>query len=322
MSKRDYYDILGVGKSADADEIRTAHRKLVRKLHPDVNKESDAAERFAEVQEAYDVLSDEEKRATYDRFGHAGMGAGSASSGPGGGQGSWGDVDPETFESIFGSFFRGNGPSASGGFGGSEGFGGFGGGGRRQPPPRRGSDLEHEITVPFMTAALGGEETIRLSGTDGSIQSIEVKIPAGITSGATLRVRGKGHPGASGGPDGDLRLKVRIAAHPWFRRDGLDLKLDVPISISEAALGTSVELPLLNGTVTVRVPAGTSSGARLRVPGKGITDAKGDSGDFHAVISISAPRELSEEQTRALEQLNDGFSDPRADLPWSGHIGS
>jgi len=322
MSKRDYYDILGVGKSADADEIRTAHRRLVRKLHPDVNKESDASERFAEVQEAYDVLSDDEKRAMYDRFGHAGMGAGPGSTGAGGGQGSWGDVDPETFESIFGSFFRGNGPSAGGGFGGSEGFGGFGGGGRRQPPPRRGGDLEHEITVAFMTAALGGEETIRLAGGDGSSESIEVKIPAGIASGATLRVRGKGHPGASGGPDGDLRLRVRVAPHPWFKRDGLDLKLDVPINVSEAALGTSVELPLLNGTVTVRVPAGTSSGARLRVPGRGITDAKGDSGDFHAVISIVAPRELTDEQIRVLERLKGEIADPRADLPWAGGIGS
>ena len=173
-----------------------------------------------------------------------------------------------------------------------------------------------------MTAAIGGEETIRLAAADGTVESIEVKVPPGITSGATLRVRGKGHPGAGGGNDGDLRLKVRIAAHPWFKRDGLDLKLDVPINITEAALGTSVELPLLHGSVTVRVPAGTSSGARLRVPGKGITDTKGVSGDFHAVISITAPGDLTEAQTEVLEQLKAELPDPRADLPWSGVIGS
>jgi DnaJ-class molecular chaperone len=320
MSKRDYYDILDVSKGATADEIRTAHRRLVRKLHPDVNKESDASERFAEVQEAYDVLSDEEKRSRYDQLGHAGVsGQPGAGGQPGGG--AWSDVDPETFESIFGDFFRGRGGAGpgQGDFGGGGGFdfGGFsGGGGQRQPRQRRGADLEHEITVPFMTAAVGGTETIRLAGGDGSVQSIEVKVPAGISTGATLRVRGKGNPGAAGGASGDLRLRVQVGPHPWFRREGLDLFLDVPISIAEAALGASIQLPLLKGSVTVRVPQATSSGAKLRVPGKGITDSGGKSGDFFALISISAPTDLSEENREQLESLRATLPDPRSGLSW------
>jgi DnaJ-class molecular chaperone len=320
MSNRDYYEILDVSKGATADEIRTAHRRLVRKLHPDVNKESDASARFAEVQEAYDVLSDGEKRSRYDRLGHSGV-SGQTGGGPQQGGGAWSDVDPETFENIFGGFFRGQGGSAPGqgnfGGGGPD-FSGFSGGGAsRQPRKRRGADLEHEITVPFMTAALGGTETIRLAGGDGSVQSIEVKVPAGISTGATLRVRGKGNPGASGGASGDLRLRVQVGPHPWFRREGLDLFLDVPISIAEAALGASVQLPLLKGSVTVRVPETTSSGAKLRVPAKGITDSSGKSGDFFALISISAPPDLSEENREQLEAMRASLPDPRAGLSWA-----
>ena len=317
MSKRNYYEVLGISKGASAEEIRSAHRKLVRKLHPDVNKESDASERFAEVQEAYDVLSDDEKRARFDQFGHAGVGGPGPAAGGGPGGGSWSDVDPETFDSMFGDFFRGQG-QAQGGFGGYD-FRDFSGGrAQATPRPRRGGDLEHEITVPFMTAAIGGVETIRLADPDGSVQSIDVKIPAGIASGATLRVRGKGHPGASGGSAGDLRLKISLASHPWFRRDGLDLLLDVPISIAEAALGVSVELPLLKGSVTVRVPEKTSSGAKLRVTRKGIVDPKGKAGDFYAVISIVAPSELSDESRALVDTLLKTLPDPRASLPWAG----
>ena len=319
MSKRDYYEILDVSKGASADEIRSAHRRLVRKLHPDVNKESDAVERFAEVQEAYDVLSDEDKRSRYDRLGHSGV-SGQPAGGAQPGGGAWSDVDPETFESIFGDFFQGRGGAAPGqrDFGGGYDFGGFsGGGGGRQPRQRRGADLEHEITVPFMTAAVGGTETIRLASGDGSVQSIEVKVPAGITSGATLRVRGKGNPGSAGGASGDLRLRVQVGPHPWFRREGLDLFLDVPVSIAEAALGASIELPLLKGSVTVRVPEATSSGAKLRVPGKGITDSAGKSGDFFALISISAPAGLSDEDREQLENMRTSLPDPRAGLSWS-----
>lgn len=322
MSKRDYYEVLGVSKKATPEEIKSAHRRLVRKLHPDVNKAEDAAGQFSEVQEAYDILSVEDKRSRYDQFGHAGVNGPQQSSGAPGGGGAWSDVDPEAFESVFGDFFRGRGGAGAhagpeSGFGGFD-FGGFSSGSRQQAAqPRRGRDLKHEITIGFMVAATGGTETIRLADGDGSVQSIEVKIPAGIASGATLRVRGKGNPGFAGGTSGDLRLKVRVAQHPWFRRDGLDISLEVPITIVESTLGTTVELPLLKGSVSVRVPAGTSSGARLRVSGKGIVDPKGESGDFYATILIVAPTDLSEEDRERIEQLGQSLADPRASLPWS-----
>ena len=316
MSKRDYYETLGLSKGADSAAIRNAHRKLVRKFHPDVSTADDAADRFSEVQEAYDVLSDDEKRKAYDQFGHAGLNGAGMHDGPQAG-GNWSDVDPETFESIFGDFFQG-------GQGRSRGPGpGFGAAGATHAPrPRRGSDLEHELSIPFYVAAQGGTESIRMSNAQGEIESIDVKVPAGITDGATLRMRGKGAPGRGGGSAGDLRLKVKLLAHPWFRRDGLDLLLEVPISITEAALGISLDLPLLPGTITMRVPPGTSSGTRLRATGKGITDSKGKSGDFYAVISIRAPHDLDDANRETLSQLAEHLENPRAGLPWTPKEGS
>ena len=327
MSKKDYYEILGVSRDAKSEELRKAHRKLVRKLHPDVNKEPDAAERFSEVQEAYDILSDDEKRSQYDQFGSVGPGGGGRPGGAGHGQsGAWSDVDPETFESVFGDFFRSQG-GASGGPGGGAGFGGFGGygssgGGRAQPRPRRGSDLEHQLSITFLVAARGGTESIRVSTPEGASEQIDVRIPAGIKDGATLRVRGKGSSGHHGGASGDILFKIRVQPHPWFRRDGLDLIMDVPITISEAALGVTLQLPLLTGSVSLRVPPGTGSGKKLRASGKGITDQGGTSGDFLAVLSVVAPNQLSEEDAQHLEQLGSRLPDPRADLPWADMIGS
>ena len=329
MSKKDYYEILGVSRDAEPEELRKAHRRLVRKLHPDVNQEPDASERFSEVQEAYDTLSDKDKRAQYDQFGFAGMGGGGARPGGAstGGAGPWSDVDPETFESIFGDFFRGQGGGGARSSGAQEGFGGFGGfgssgGARANPRPRRGTDLEHELSITFLVAARGGAESIRVSSPQGSSEQIEVRIPAGIKDGATLRVRGKGGAGIHGGSAGDILFKIHVQAHPWYRRDGLDLIMDVPITITEAALGTTVKLPLLSGTVTLRVPPGTGSGKKLRASGKGITDSRGNSGDFLAVLSVVAPDELSEEDTRQLEELGARLPNPRASLPWADMIGS
>ena len=316
MSKRDYYEILGVSKDASQDALRQAHRRLARKLHPDVNKAEDASVRFSEVQEAYDVLSDSEKRAQYDRFGHSGMGSGqSGHPGSQGGGAPWSDVDPETFESVFGDFFRGAGGGSGGGFN----TGGFSGQRRRarQAAPRRGSDLRHQLDITFLVAARGGSETLRLSGDDGSEEKIEVRIPAGVQDGATLRVRGKGGSGTAGGPDGDIRLKLKVGPHPWYRREGLDLLMDVPISITEAALGTTVELPLLHGSATLRIPPGTGSGVKLRMSGKGITDSKGVSGDFLAVVSVVGPKALSEEDQASLTDIGTRLEDPRRSMPWS-----
>ena len=336
---RDYYDVLGVSRSASEEEIRKAHRKLARKYHPDVNKAPDAAAKFAEAQEAYDVLSDAEKRKRYDQFGHAGVGGpagdpfggqnpfrggpfggqGAGPGGPGGGRragwsggdgGGWSDVDPDTFDTVFGDLFG----SRRAGRGGARAAG-------RGAGPRAGEDLEHTLTVPFGVAALGGSESVRLTLGDGSTQSIDVKIPVGIKPGSKLRIKGKGRAGAGGGPPGDLILIINVGEHPWFRRDGLDLLLDVPITLAEAALGTVLEVPLLKGTVKLKVPPATSSGAKLRAKGKGLVDAKGESGDFYAVIRIVAPESITDEERNLFEAMHERLPNPRAATPWADEVG-
>ena len=316
--KRDYYEVLGISRSADADKIRSAHRALARKFHPDMNKEDGAAERFAEIQEAYDVLSDTEKRAQYDRFGHAGFNAAGAQGQPGG-AGTWSNVDPDTFEDIFGGVFGGRRRGGSG-FGDFSTDYDFSQRGRQAAQPTKGQNIELDLDVGFATAAFGGSERVRMGSNDGDTTTIEVKIPKGAINGSTLRVRGKGHPGLYGGPDGDLLLNIRVGPHPWFTRDGLDLSVNVPISIVEATLGGKIEVPLLKGSATLTIPPGISSGGRLRLKGKGITDQKGTSGDLHAVVEIVAPKEISESDRAALETLAKDLPDPRKDVPWASQI--
>jgi DnaJ-class molecular chaperone len=294
---RDPYEVLGVPRSATADQIREAHRKLAKRYHPDLNKSPEAGERFKEAQEAYDLLSDEQKRRRFDQFGFGGPGPGAPGQGFGG-QGGWSNVDPSTFEEIFGDFL---------------------GGGRRGAGPRGGAragqDLESAITVDFLTAAVGGVRRVSVQDGAGTIE-LDVRIPPGIESGGQLRLRGKGSPGAAGGPAGDLVLEVSVAPHPWFRRENLDIVVEVPISIAEAALGTSVEVPLLEGTATLRVPAGTGSGKRLRLKGKGVK-ARAGTGDLYALIRVDAPRSLSEEDRASLERMKASEPDPRAEAPWN-----
>lgn len=293
---RDPYDILGVSRSATPEQIREAHRKLAKKFHPDLNKTAEAGAKFKEIQEAYDLLSDAQKRKQFDQFGHAGPSMGGA---PGGAQGGWGNVDASTFEEIFGDFMGGGARRAGGRRGGA----------------RAGEDLESRITVDFMTAALGGVRHVSLES-NGQPISLDVRIPPGIESGGDLRLRGKGGEGMGGGPAGDLVLHISVAPHPWFRREGLDVIVEVPISIAECALGTSVEVPLLEGTAMLRVPAGTASGKRLRLKGKGVA-AKGDTGDLYALIRVEAPRSLNDEDRAALERMKATEPDPRADAPWN-----
>ncbi|HBZ96870.1 MAG: molecular chaperone DnaJ [Phycisphaerae bacterium] len=297
-SGKDYYAILGVQRTASADEIRKAYRSLARKYHPDVSTEGDAGDRFNEVQQAYEVLSDEEKRRAYDQFGDAGAGA-AGWSGYGGGGG--GDVDPDRFQDIFEQMFGGGGPSPGG-----NPFGGGGGAAR----PRRGGDVNSSMTVTFMTAAQGGVEEIRPDGA-----SVEVRIPAGIDDGGKLRLRGRGQPGLHGGEAGDLIVTVHVGAHPVLRRDGLDLIVDVPISLAEAGLGTVVRVPLLKGSIELKIPPCTSSGRRLRVPGKGIVDDRQRTGDFYAQVQVVSPEELGDDARSLLEQLATALPDPRSELP-------
>ena len=276
------------------------------------------APEFYDGLEAYDVLSDPEKRRNYDRYGHAGVNG--PSGGPAGGPagaGAWQDISPDDFESIFGDAFGGRARRG----GGFSGFGGFGGGGSPNPGPVKGRDLEHDLEIGFAAAAFGGSERLRLGQASGEAEEIDVRIPAGIKDGATLRIRGRGLPGRNGGPDGDLLLSIRVGKHPWFTRDGLDLEVDVPVTIAEAALGAEVPVPLLKGTATLKIPAGVQGGSRMRLRGKGI-ETKERTGDLYAVLHVVAPttEELSEDDRAALESMKDRLDDPRRSTPWAAEI--
>ncbi|MFT9848621.1 molecular chaperone DnaJ [Aneurinibacillus sp. REN35] len=310
MSKRDYYEVLGVEKSASEDEIKKAYRKLARKYHPDVNKEPDAEAKFKEVKEAYDVLSDSQKRASYDRFGHAGAEQG----GFGGGAGDFGG-----FGDIFDMF--------------------FGGGGRGNPnAPRQGDDLQYTMQIDFKEAVFGKEMDIEIpkeatcskcdgsgaepgskvetchtcggagqqevvqntpfgrvvnrrvcptckgsgqfvsvkcskchgSGKESVRRKIHIKIPAGVDDGARMRINGEGELGANGGPPGDLYVVFRVKSHEFFERDGNDIFCKVPITFAQAALGDEIEVPTIDGKVKLKVPAGTQTGTKFRLRGHGV----------------------------------------------------
>ena len=296
-ASNDYYKLLGVESSATADEIRKAYRKLARKYHPDVNKADDAATKFAEVQEAYDTLSDAEKRKMYDQFGSAGpAGSGGFRGNPQWAQGSHGGAgygQTVDFSDIFGSAF-------GGGASGSP----FGGG---QQQATGGQDQTHAITVTFMTALKGGTEEIRVGDS-----TVTLQIPAGIESGNKLRIKGKGAPGMMGGPSGDMIVTISVGGHPLYQRNGLNVDMDLDLNIAEAALGTKVTLPLpLGGTVDMSIPAGVSSGSRLRVREKGCEAKNGKKGDFFAVIHIVAPKEVDDTTKELLEKLKERLPNPR-----------
>jgi curved DNA-binding protein len=311
---RDYYEILGVPRDASQSDIQRAYRQLARRAHPDVNKEPGAEDRFKEITEAYDVLSDPDKRKRYDRFGHqwrqvpedfetAGAGF-RQRAGAGAGGGPWGGrvrVDPRDFadtggidvEDLFGSFFGGRG----GGFGG---FGGARGGFGRGPVP--GADSEAEIPLTVEEAYHGGHHRITLSSPEGS-RTLDVNIPPGVVDGQRIRLAGQGGPGGDGGPPGDLYLIVRIAPHPRYRLDGRDITAPLPVAPWEAALGAKVPVETPGGTVQLNVPAGSSCGRRLRLRGRGLPNPHGRPGDFYAEVRIMVPKSPSPEERDLFEQL-------------------
>lgn len=348
MAKRDYYEVLGIGKGATDDEIKKAYRSLAKKYHPDVSTEENAAEKFKEVQEAYDVLSDAQKRSQYDQFGHEGpnMGSGFGGFDFGGGFGG--------FEDIFSSFF---------------------GGGRRSNSTgnTRGRDLRTNITLTFEEAAFGVEKDINLSKYEtcntcnglgaeskndvevcsrcrgrgrvvveqntilGRVQTettcptcggkgktikkkcpscngegrvkktskVTIRIPAGIEDGQGLKLSGRGEAGINGGVAGDLYVNVTVKPHEIFERDGLDVYMEMPITFSQAALGASIEVPTLTGNVVLKVPAGTQTGKKFRLTGKGILNSRTNShGDQYVVVKVVTPTKLSKEQTELFEKLS------------------
>jgi curved DNA-binding protein len=316
MADFDYYQALGLSKGASKDAIRKAYKKLVRENHPDARPDDpSAAERFKQIQEAYDVLSDDKKRELYDRFGkdyeHAARAAAAGANPFGGGPGGGGAAGF--------SPFSGSGPIDLGDLFGqgvdfSEFFGG-GGSRRGKRGPARGADLKATVKVPFETAVTGGRVDV-VVGRQGTTETLAVKVPAGVNEGQVVRLSGQGEPAARSGMPGDLFLTIEIEPHPYFRREGLNLLLDAPITPSEAVLGAKIEVPTLTaGRGVVTVPAGTSSGAKLRLRGKGIVDSKtNQTGDQFVVIKIVVPKTISDADKALYQTLAANETSPRTGL--------
>ena len=374
--KRDYYEVLGVNKNADAATIKKAYRKLAKKYHPDSNEgNASAAEHFKEVNEAYDVLSDEKKRKLYDQFGHAafeegagnygnaqgspfGSGFGGSQGGPfgsgfggaqgnpfgGGFHGSYSDGNgyreyhfengedmDDILKNIFGGGFKkskSSGGFGSSGFGGSgfhgSGFGGFGSNGTDGfgsgfgtggsdfhsqgfggSYSSKGEDLHAEVTVSFDEAAFGGKKVIRLQSSNGGVQNYEVNIPAGIESGKSIRLKGKGYPGVGGGEAGDLLLKVNIQDKPGYKREGRDVYTTVNIPFTTAVFGGEAKVHTIYGDVLCNIKPGTQSGTKIRLRGKGIVAMNNPSvhGDEYATVQIEVPTNLTPDARRKLKEF-------------------
>jgi len=315
MSDLDYYKVLEVSRGASSSEIRKAYRKLVRQNHPD-SKPGDkaAAEKFKQIQEAYGILGDSEKRAQYDRFGTTFPGAGPGSgagtqptytwTGPGGG----GPID---LNQIFGGGFDfGTGTAA---FDPRDSFENVfnqpeqrKSSGRRQRSRSRdrGESIRLEIEIPLQIAALGGDQDVRVQKAD-EVEHLTVKIPAGVKNGSVIRLSGQGKPGPAGSKPGDLLLKVKIARHAFFRSEGSDLFLDVPVSPSEAALGAKIDVPTLSEeAVTMSIPPGTASGTKLRLKEKGLPNQQsGSRGDQFCTVKIVVPKKLNADVQKLYEDL-------------------
>lgn len=282
MSKRDYYDVLGVQKNSTEKEIKKAYKRLAMKYHPDKNQgDAHAADKFKEIKEAYEILTDADKRGQYDDYGHAAFQNGGGG-GFGGGQGYGG------FEDIFG-----------------RGRGGFGGGfddmfsQQRQPRPQKGQDRQFNLTVEFAEAINGCEQVIELP-VNGVSKKINVKVPAGIEDGEKIRFAGKGESGAYGGPAGDLLIQINIRQHTHLKREGNDLICPVTTNFATAALGGEVEIQTLESRFKLKVPAGTQNGRKFRMKEKGVKSRKGATGDLMVVITVATPTNLTEEQKELL----------------------
>jgi len=292
---KDYYGVLGVAKNASADEIKKAYRKLALKYHPDKNPgDKKAEEKFKEITEAYAVLSDADKRTQYDQFGEAGF------------------HQRYSQEDIFrnfdvGDIFREFGFGTDDIF--SQLFGGAGGGRARtggfggRPRTVKGQDYVMQLSLPFRQAIQGGEKRIDFRR-EGRVERLQVRIPPGVESGQRLRVSGKGGGSPAGGPPGDLFLEISIEKDPAFSREGQDLFVNVQIPFSGACLGTSVDVPTLEGTKRVKVPAGMAGGGRIRLKGFGVPGKGGAKGDLYAVVDVAVPAKLTAKQKELLEKLN------------------
>jgi DnaJ-class molecular chaperone len=344
MKKRDYYEVLGVSKGASEAEIKKAYRRLARKLHPDVNPgDKTAQKKFQEVQEAYDILRDAEKRRAYDRFGHAGRpmgfdpsspgggGFGGRASSPGGGGGGFGGgSDGSSFEGF----------QFEGGDLGNL-FGNLFGARARRTGPEKGEDAQGTIEIPFREAVLGGTTSLSLrrdkecprchgSGTVGKdvcptcqgrgrtaeVETVRIKIPEGTEDGGAIRIPGKGSAGVRGGPPGDLYVTVRVTPDPYFERRGDDIHGVVPVTVKEVYAGAEIDVPTIHGTVRARIPPGTR-GQKLRLRGKGVRNPRtGQTGDHIYTIRVVVPRTVTPAGLDAATLLDSLYDEPvRKDLP-------
>ena len=314
----DFYKVLGVTRSSSEEEIQKAYRGLAKKYHPDLNENSDdAKQKFQQVQQAYDVLSDKDKRQMYDQMGPDFEKYQNAGAGPGAAGGMPFDFD---LNQMFGG-----GGGQPGGYGGGAGgfedilrqFGGGGGGPRggqpRQARPRRGQDIATEITVPFQTSVLGGSANVGFNRGCKS-ETIEIKIPAGIEPGKKLRLKGQGSSSPNGGPSGDALITINVASHPCYTRRGYNLEVKVPISIKEAILGGKIDVPIPGGTTTVQIPEGSSSGKKLRLKGLGI-DSKTSEGDLLVELQIVLPKNIDPKLT-AVAEAYDSTENLREAINW------
>jgi molecular chaperone DnaJ len=298
MPKKDYYKLLGVSKEAGTAEIKRAFKKLAKECHPDLHAGDKAKEaRFKEINEANSVLTDEKKRADYDYAQKMGF---DPSMGPyGGGRGGPGMGGPfggggGGLEDLFSNFFDGRGGAPS--------------------PPKRGTDIESGLLIDFMQAVLGAEFKITVKRGKKS-EKIDVNIPRGVESGVKVKLAGKGNPGSKGGPAGDLYIVTRVKPHAYFTRKGASIYLDLPITIKEALLGASITVPTLYGKSTVKVPASTQGGQKLRIKGAGVKGVGRGKGDMYLNITISVPKKINKRSKELVEEFSDLNSyEPRRTL--------
>lgn len=327
MSKKNFYDILEVSKSASDDEIKKSYRRLAKKYHPDVNKGDKGAEdRFKQISEAYDVLSDSQKRKQYDLLGTYGANAGpgfdpsdwarqayqkggNTWSGKGGfgdfedilrqagGQGRGGSYRSSSFDDlgdIFGDIFGGMG-GASKASSSSQSY--------TQSGAAKGRDIYYSMEIDFLEAYQGTESKITLQR-EGKTEKIQVKIPAGVKTGSRIRLAGKGESAGPRGKAGDLYIEIKVKEHPYFKTEGEDVYLDLPITVGEAILGTEVKVPTLDGSVSLKIPAGTSSGQKFRLKGKGLLSIENKSkGDFYVIPKIEVPKTPSDTSKKLIEEF-------------------
>lgn len=330
-TKRDYYEVLEVPRSASSEDIKKAYRKLARKHHPDLNRNDPGAEgRFKEVQGAYDVLVDDKKREAYNQFGHAGddsvnparTAAAAAASDrgpadyryaqrePADAGAEFGDIDMgDLFENLMGrQHGRPSGRSGQSPF-------------QRPtaaPEQMRGADLAHNLTLSFLDAVRGTTVDLRFAGSGrAGDETIAVHIPPGVDDGSKIRVRGKGHLSPIGGSRGDLIITTHVTPHPYFRRQGHDILLDLPISAAEAANGATISVPTLDGRVDLRVPSGIGSGKKLRIKSHGITQRDGSRGDQYCRILIQLPPDLADDEKAQLTAMEaKHLFNPRTNVAW------